>query len=142
MYSNDGQRANVRLEEIIKAIEECDKETLKAVFSEQALAEAKDIDNQIESLFELTGGSIESLGDRAGTVNTSVNYGIRKSDSRYEYKINTMNGEYMIFIYEITEDTECPENVGLYMLQIYLPEDRDDVFDWGEEKKCAGVYIS
>lgn len=141
LFSDDGQKAEARLEQVVTAINGQDKEALKEMFSKQVLDEAEDLDGRIDYLFEFIQGDIVSWAREAGNVDSSSNYGIRQTDSKYEFSIKTEQSEYMIFIFEVTENTEYPENVGLYMLQVYEPKDRASQFDWGNEKKCAGIYL-
>lgn len=140
LFSDDGQKAETRLEQVINAINGQDKEALKEMFSKQVLDDAEDLDGRIDYLFESTQGDIVSWGDKAGNVNSSNDHGNKRVDSKYEFSIKTEQNEYMIFIFEVTKDTKHPEDIGVFMLQIYDPKDRDSLFDWGNEKKCAGIY--
>lgn len=42
---------------------------------------------------------------------------------------------------EYTEDTDHPENVGLYMLQVIEMKDRKTQFDGVNMKIYAGIYM-
>lgn len=68
---NDGGKADTRLEQIIDAIKNEDKDSLKKMFSQQALDKADDLDGQIDSLFEFVQGNIESWVNLSGGTNES-----------------------------------------------------------------------
>lgn len=55
---DDSQIADEHLGQVIEAIESRDKETLRTMFSKQALEEAEDLDGRMEYLFEFVQGNI------------------------------------------------------------------------------------
>lgn len=55
IYDDDDQIAGARLEQAIEAIENHDKDSLRAMFSKQALDEAEDLDVRMVYLFEKVG---------------------------------------------------------------------------------------
>lgn len=57
---NDEGKADARLEQIIEAIQSKDKDSLKTVFSKQALNEAEDLDGRMDYLFNFVQGNIKS----------------------------------------------------------------------------------
>jgi len=141
VFSDDGQKADARLEQVIEGIENQDKDALKAMFSEQALDEAKDFDERMDYLFEFVKGNIESWkAIVSGAVSETNHYGHKVKKSRSWYTVTTDKEEYLFFLVEYTEDTDHPENVGLYMLQVIKAEDKDAQFDGGQKILCAGIY--
>lgn len=140
VYSDDGQKANARLEQVIEAIENRDKIALRAMFSQQALAEAEELDERMDYLFDFIQGDIELREELGGTVYESVRGGRTVKESKYLYTVTTDIESYLFFLYEYTVNTEYPENVGLYMLQVIQEEDRDTQFDGGQDILCAGIY--
>lgn len=63
-----------------------------------------------------------------------------KTELPDELKPHYVWQDYLFFLYEFTEDTDHPENVGLYMLQVIKAEDRETQFDGGQNILCAGIY--
>ena len=141
LYSDDDTKAEARLEQVIEAIENQDKDTLEAMFSEQALNEAEDLDGRMDYLFGFIQGNIESYEALvSGATSESNNYGHKIKKSKSWYKVKTDKEEYLFFLLEYTENTDHPENVGLYMLQVIKAEDRETQFDGGQDILCAGIY--
>jgi hypothetical protein len=134
-------RANNRLYDIEEALGWGDKAAVKAMFSEQAAAEAADMDGDIDYLFEFVKGSTKLFGAPAGGVETYGDLGREVTMSRYLYKVPTdEDEEYLFFMVECLNDEARPENVGLYMLQVIKAEDAATQFDEGREILCPGIY--
>jgi hypothetical protein len=139
---SDEEEADARLEQIIDAIKSKDKDSLKTIFSEQALDEAEDLDGRMDYLFDFIQGNIESWETIVnGTTTESINYGSRVKKSSSWYYVYTDKQKYLIFFLECTIDTDHPENVGVYMLQVIKAEDKETQFDGGgPDTRCAGIY--
>ena len=140
--NNDRKIASESFEKIIVAIEEQDKDTLESLFSEKALNNAESIDESIEELFQFYQGemlsyNISSLGRFGGRNVDGRGYILTELQSTIN--VETDKKKYHFAIQEFTEDTEFPENVGIY--SIYVVE--TDVLDeptanwWMED----GVWI-
>ena len=139
-FSNDNEKAEERLRQVVNAINEKNKDDLEGLFSMVAIDEAESFDERMDYLFEFVQGSIESWDRIGGTVDSSYDHGNTRTKSRYWYDAKTEKELYLIFLLEYTEDTEHPENVGLYMLQVIKLKDRMTQFDGGQEILCAGIY--
>lgn len=139
---NDEGKADARLEQIIKAINSRDKNFLKNMFSKQAQNEAVDLDGQMDYLLSFVQGNIESWETIVhGAAAESINSGSRIKKSSSWYYVNTDTQKYLLFFLECTVDTNHPENVGVYMLQVIKAEDKDTQFDGGgPNTRCAGIY--
>lgn len=142
IFNDDGQKANARLKQVIQAINEKDKDALKAMFSKQALSEAEDLDGRMDYLFDFVQGDIVSWeddvpGPAAKNVDSS---GRIVKESRWWCSVKTEKEEYLFFLLDCMEDSTHPENVGLYMLQVIKMKDRDTQFDGGYNISCAGIY--
>lgn len=139
---NDEGKADARLNQIIEAIKSKDKDSIKAMFSKQALNEAEDIDGRIDYLFNFVQGNIESWDTIVhGATTESINRGSRIKKSSSWYNVNTNKQKYLLFFLECVTDTDHPENVGVYMLQLIKAEDKETQFDGGGPKTlCAGIY--
>lgn len=139
MQRDDKAIAETRLQEIIQALENEDKEGLKSMFSLKAIEEAEDIDAGIDYITALYKGNIISK-DLAQEGSASINDGGKTSEVKSFYTVTTDVDEYIIFFIDQLVDTKNPNNLGLYMLQIIKLSDREKYFDWGSDTRCAGIY--
>ncbi len=139
---NNEVRADARLEQTIKAIENKDKNSLKMIFSKQALNEAQNIDGGMDYLFNLVQGNIESWEPVVrGATTDSIDHGSRIKKSSSWYYVNTDNQKYLFFFLEYIIDSDHPDNVGVYMLQVIKAEDKETQFNGGGPgTRCAGIY--
>ena len=140
LYSDDGQKADARLEQVIAAMENRDKGALRAMFSEQALSEAVELDERMDYIFDFIQGDILSWKRDAGGASAINHYGHRDKGSIYWFTVTTDEDEYLFFLMECLENTDHPENVGLYMLQVIKKEDEDTQFPKDLENRYAGIY--
>lgn len=139
---NDEEKADARLEQIIEDLKNKDKDSLKMIFSKQALNEAEDLDERMDYLFDFVQGNIESWETIVhGNAYESINHGSRIKKVSSWYYVNTDKEKYLFFFLDNTIDTDHPENVGVYMLQVIKAEDKDTQFDGGgPNTRCAGIY--
>jgi hypothetical protein len=133
--ASDDKKADARLEQVIEAIQNSDKDGIKAMFSEQALNEAKDIDERIDYLVTFIEGDIESWERIGGSVKERNEYGHKTILSRFRFNVYTDKEQYLFSIREYTSYTDQPENVGLYSLKIYNVKDDEPSFP------DAGIYM-
>ena len=131
---NDDQKADTRLEQVIELIKSKDKNGIKALFSVQALNEAKDIDDRIDYLFGLIEGNIESWDRIGGSVDETNDDGRKTVKSRFRYNVYTENEQYLFSILEYTQNTNYPDYVGVYCLKIINIKDEEPIFS------DAGIY--
>lgn len=111
------------------------------MFSERAVNEAKDLNGRLDYLLEFIQGDIISWkAIVSGATDGVYNYGSRMTKSRSWYSVKTDKEEYLFFLLEYPEDTEHPDNVGLYMLQVIKMADKKAQFDGGQKILCAGIY--
>ena len=125
--SDDAKKANARLEQVLEAIKNQDREALKTMFSKQALDEAKNIDDGLDYLFELFQGEVESWKNMNGEPSSAGTYEYGKK-TRWEisalYYVNTDKEKYFFFIKEYTVDNDNPDNVGMYTLLVMTEEEK------------------
>jgi hypothetical protein len=141
LYDDTGKEADARLEQIIKALNNKDKEDLKKIFSEQALNEAIDFYERMDYLFDFVDDEIISWEKRVGGSSTdSKNKGKREKTSMAWYHVNTHEQKYLIAFAEWLIDTENPENVGVYMLYVIKAEDEKQFKGFGPSTRYAGIY--
>ncbi|MCR6546226.1 DUF5104 domain-containing protein [Dehalobacterium formicoaceticum] len=148
--NNDGKNADFRLEQVIETIKSKDKEAIKALFSNKALDEAENFDENADYLFSFIQGDIDSWEELGGpTVFDSNDNGHKKKEVSSYYYVNTDKERYFFLLDDCTVDTDQPDNVGLYLLLVVKAEDREKIYD-GDQKIIydgykrlthAGIYI-
>lgn len=136
---NDHKKADTRLELVLDAIKSKDKESLKSMFSKQALDEAKDFDGSIDYLFKFFQGKDTSWERNGLSVDETNNYGHKTKQHYSMYYVNTDKQEYIFYLIECTVDSDNPENIGLYTLRVIKAEDRETQFCLYDDMK-AGIY--
>jgi hypothetical protein len=148
--NNDEKKANARLVDIIKALENQDKDALKKMFSKQALSEVDDFDKSIDDLFDFFQGEVDSWEKPSGpTVFESNDHGHKKKEVNSYYYLNTDKQKYFLLLRDYPVDTDHSDNVGLYLILLVKAEDEEKIYD-GEQKilydgnkklSHAGIYI-
>ena len=138
--TSEGRRADERIEDIVSAIENKDKEALKSLFSKIAIEEAENFDSDADYLFELIQGNIESWERDGWSSGGRNNHGKRTMMIRYVFDLVTDEDVYRFFVIDYNEDTIDPDNEGVYMLELIEFTDRSDWASW-QERMRAGIYI-
>ena len=136
---NDDKKADTRLEQVLDAIKSKDNETLKSMFSKQALDEAEDFDDSIDYLFEFFQGEDICWESNGMSVDETNDYGHKTKKLDSMYYVNTDKQKYIFYLIECTIDTDNPDNIGLYTLRVIKAEDRDTQFCKYQDMK-AGIY--
>ena len=138
--SNDDEIADAQFQNLIKVLENKDKDGLKKMFSPNALKEAQDIDGSINEMMNFYKGKMKS-NKRTVATSESKDYGEKKKELNCSYKVTTDNGNYSIHFVEKLIDTKNPNNVGIYTLDIMKEQDGDKFFHWGNKNQGVGVYV-
>lgn len=126
-FESDKDIANARMEQILTAIENQEKDDLKKIFSKSVVDGADDFDAKIVSLFDFFQGDIESYDSWAGPgVFAEKSSGNSKKEMQSTYDVKTTEQKYRISIQEFLVDTENPDNVGVYSFSIIKAEDTDE----------------
>ena len=141
LYNDDRKKADARLEQIIESINNKDKETFKKMFSTQALDEAIDLDERINYIFNFIDDEIISWNSIVRSSTTKSNYGEKITTSSSRYYINTEKQKYFVYCREYFINTENPEKVGLYLLQIIEAENEDEQYNGDPKNEWFGIYI-
>ena len=137
---SDLDKADARVEQVIKVIQSQDKDALKAMFSKQALNEAQGLDEGIEYLFEFFQGEVRTIKMNGVSPGKSVDYGHIVKEVVSFYSVETDKQKYLFFLIEYTQDTDHPDNVGLYALRVIRAEDKATQFTYWQYMKIAGIY--
>ncbi len=118
-------RGKKTMNSILDSLENGDKESLKKLFSKNAINDAKDFEGQIESLFEYLGCKTLLVKESGYSDSSSVHYGRAvKNITGYCY-VETDNISYTILINICVRDTDDRNNLGLHALRIYPTEDEE-----------------
>ena len=135
-----------RLNAILEAAVAQDAAAIKAQFAPNAIAAQPELDDQIEALFDYydsENGEIDNISGRTG----SASDGAGGKNCYYEMSGKIVSGEmYLVYIRAITEDTNDPDNVGVWALLLRRKADEADYPDGlsyhvkGEED-MIGVYV-
>lgn len=139
---NNGRDADNRMEQLLGAIENQNKDTLRAAFSNLALSESEDFDSQVKRLFEFFQGTVVSWArDGEPPAGGEVSFGRRTRQIRAWFEVNTTIENYLIFLIDYTVDTINPENAGLYMLKIIRAEDEHQLEGAWQDWATPGIII-
>ena len=118
-FEDSGMIAEDRMESILHAVEERDSGTVEALFAESVLEEAGDLTEELEELYALFPEGVEvSWETNSGTVSKSANYGVIVRDSQYWFDATVGETTCGIVITERLEDTEQPENEGVWSIHL------------------------
>lgn len=137
IFDDSDKKADARLEDILDALKDGDKDALKAMFSKKALSDADDIDGQIDYLFDFFQGSVESWENTGNSGDESIKNGKKSSMLRTFYTVKTDKDEYKFFLIDYPIDTINPDNEGLYTLRVV---DRFTQFTKWPDMQIAGIY--
>lgn len=140
LVSNEDNKADARIEEILSAIKDRDRETIKALFSNQALGESKDFDSGIDYLLSFFQGDVKSWKRDKWSSGESIEHGKKSVMLRSWYTVETDKDKYVFFIIDYTEDSINPNNAGLYTLRVIKAEDKDTQFTYWQDMNIAGIY--
>ena len=120
---DEGRVAKAQSEDIFTAIENSDKEVFKALFSQKALADCGNADEQIDDFMEQFGGKITSWEYFSMSSSGKIEYGVYKQSeiwSRSEFECDGII--YTMFFHMFPLDVNNPENVGIYNIFITTME--------------------
>ncbi len=141
LYNDDSTIATKRFEEILTAIENKDKDSLKSMFSKKVLEESKLIDEDIDHLFSFFQGDLVSFKKVSSSSSENRDSKERRKEIRITFNVNTTQHSYIVRFREIIEDTIKPENIGLYTLRIIKEEDKESVLYWWKDMEIQGIII-
>lgn len=112
---NDEKIAKEQTDLLISAISNNNKEAFKSLFSQKALTDCDNADEQIDKLLERFGGKIISWDYYGLAGEGNIEYGTIKQykiSSQAFFECNEGIFRVHMFIYPI--DVENPENIGIY----------------------------
>jgi hypothetical protein len=130
------------LTQFLDALENEDRETMKSLFSDQALSEAEDINEGFDYLIDLFNGeTVINLEKDSSGEDVKFNDGLVIREVKSYFYFQTDKERYFCFVLEYTKDTNHPENVGIYALRIVKEEDKEEHIGYWTDMKIPGIYI-
>ena len=127
---DEGKIAKNQAKVIFNAIENSDKETFKALFSQKALADCGNADEQISGFMERFGGKITSWKYYGMSAGGNVEYGEYKLSEVWamvEFESNEI--AYTMFFHMFPIDIENPDNIGLYNIFVITSSIYDEMLN-------------
>jgi len=120
-FDEDGA-AHARFEMVLKLIKDKDKGTIRALFSEKALSEARDIDGEIDELLDFFPNGIDSWEQESGYARRWIENSVKDINTDYVYTVYADGEAYWFEIKEYLDWTGRPEVVGVEYIIISRPE--------------------
>ena len=117
--------AEKRCEDIVAALENKDSSAIKAMFSQKAIEEAEDLDDEIEYIIEHYEGSLKSFKGKS-----------KKTTVKADYTVITDKQTYVLFFVEVSNTDDETEN-GIYRLWLSKESEKDAYYGHFD----AGIYI-
>ena len=127
---DEGRVAKAQTEVIFTAIENSNKEAFKALFSQKALADCGNADEQIDDFMERFGGKITSWKYYGMSARGNVEYGEYKLSEIWamvEFDSNEI--AYTMFFHMFPIDIENPDNIGLYNIFVITSSIYDEMLN-------------
>ena len=137
---SEEKQADARIEQIISAIKDKDRESLKSLFSKKALDEANDFENGVDYLFELLQGNVDTWERDGWSSDESIKDSKKSLMIRFSFDVKTDKDTYHFFVIDYNKDTINPDNQGVYMLELIKFTDEKDLESW-QDRMRAGLNI-
>lgn len=118
-YDHDQKLAN----SLVDALKQKDKNSVRKLFSQNAISDAKDFEGQLDDLFEYVSGEINSVTEPHSSESASAHYGHVVRKLYGTFRISTNNTTYTVDYCKCIKDTDDRKNVGLVSLRVYPTED-------------------
>lgn len=147
LFDNDKDVANAKMDKVLEAIKNKDKDSLKSMFSKKAIAEAENFDQSIADLFDFFQGDFVSYNDWTGPMveegRNDDGTGRNWKSTESTYDVDTSEQKYRFAIKGFTKDTADPDNIGICSLYIIKKEDTNEKFAyWGDNKWTPGINFN
>lgn len=141
LFDDGSLKADSHLEGILDAISEDDSDSLENMFSETARSQVDNFKEQVDNLFQIFQGSIESWERTGFTSSSSIEDGEKNTQSISWYDVMTDKMTYVFFIIECVEDTKNSDNIGLYTLRVVKKSEEDSKLTYWQDMQVPGIYI-
>ena len=138
------KQMNKTKKQVIKCINEQDKEGLKKLFSKSAQKDIEDLDGKIDELFNVFDGKvIKSVRVSSKVTDGSVNVQPFSIIGKCTFSLNSKR-QYIGYIDFCDKDDNNKDNVGLYMIEVCTcsREELPEEFTWeGVNSGKPGIFI-
>ncbi len=140
IIGSEEKQADARIKQIISAIKDKDRESLKSLFSKEALDKADGFENDVDYLFELLQGNVDTWERDGWSSDESIKDGKKSLMIRFSFNVKTDKDTYHFFVIDYNKDTINPDNQGVYMLELIKFTDEKDLESW-QDRMRAGLNI-
>ena len=119
LFQNERELTNNQTVQILLAIENKDKDSIRQMFSKSAVSESENFDGDIEKLFEYFRGELISF-NKDGTYVPYMESGGEGTMKLVDYQnvVRTSEDTYLLTTRYYIADTVIPDNVGIYSFNI------------------------
>lgn len=141
--ADEKEVANAKLEELLTAMQNKDKEKLKSLFAKNALSIVDDFDASMNDLFDYYEGDYISYDDWEGAFlieEENIDAWIKTIKPTYDIK--TSKRSYRMTFDLRTVDTGDSDNIGLWSIDIIKAENDDLTYAYrGNMKYIPGINL-
>ncbi len=139
---SDAAQADDIFEQLVEAITGDDMQTIRNLFSENALLSAEDFDDEVTALFDFFEGNLVSFKRYGPGSDMQKEGGFYKKEVFASYDIFTDSSAYRLAIRFCTADSQNSDNIGVTSIYITVLDDATTKQTyWGGEKWIPGVNI-
>ena len=144
-FDNDQEFAISLIDKVLETIQNKDSDSLKSLFSKNAISESKNFAQSVTDLFDFYEGDFISYNDWGGPeVFTEREDGqiIKQMNSTYD--VETSKEKYRIAIQNVVDDTTNSDNVGIRSFYIIKAENDTDLqFAYrGDGEYTPGIHLN
>lgn len=141
--ADEKEVANAKLEELLTAMQNKDKEKLRSLFAKNALSIVDDFDASMNDLFDYYEGEYVSYDDWGGPLTEEEAIDTWIKTIKPTYDIKTSKRSYRMTFDLRTVDTGDSDNIGLWSIDIIKTEDDVDLTCayMGNLKYTPGINI-
>lgn len=136
--------ANNQMEAFLNALESHDTERLMSLFAPNALSEAEDFQQSIDSLFSYYQGNYSSYDNWSATGASTRRENSHVVKKLYgTYDVTTDANVYRFAFLYVATDSHVPDNVGLWSVYIIkMDDDLDPQYAYrGDDMYTPGIQI-
>lgn len=131
---------NESLKRILNSLQSKDKESIKSMFAPNAIAEARDFDEQINALFDFYCGDIKSWVEKGSSEFVTQEKGKIKKEVYKWYQVDTEYQSYLFIMIECPVDSEQPDNIGIHTLRVIYTANQETQFTSWDDISIPGIY--
>ena len=144
---SDQQISDQIMEEIVTALDARDADALKEQFSEEALGEATDLDQQIADLMNFYQGKKQSFeGHASSSTHTKYGEDVEKSFIGHYTLVTDKETYQVMYDYKVI-DKKNRDKEGMYQLELVTQEiynkqvEENGTYRWIASDEGPGVYM-